>query len=127
MYDCILTLPFPPTINHYYGHTSRGVVYIRKAGKCFREQAIEAVEEQLPGVTLTDRIHCEVVIHPPDHRPRDLDNYMKPLLDALTHSALIEDDKLIDQLSIFRGTPLPRSGCVIVTLNDAGPILQHKP
>ena len=127
MYDLTLTLPFPPTINHYYGRTARGVVYIRKAGKCFREQAIICVEEQLPGVMLDSRIHCEVVLHPPDRRPRDLDNYMKPLLDALTHSQLIEDDKLIDQLAIFRGVPVPRSGCVIVTLNDAGPIFQHKP
>ena len=40
--------------------------------------------------------------YPPDKRRRDLDNIQKALLDALVHADVIEDDSLIDALSIQR-------------------------
>ena len=122
MHDLTLVLPFPPTINSYYGRTSRGVVYIRKAGRAFRLSAMEVIQMQACGICLDYPLHLEVVLYPPDKRKRDLDNYMKPLLDSLTHAGLIEDDSLIDQLSILRGIPQP-SGCCVVTLNEAGPVM----
>ena len=35
---------------------------------------------------------------PPDRRRRDLDNLQKPLLDALQHAGVYEDDSQIDLL-----------------------------
>jgi crossover junction endodeoxyribonuclease RusA len=35
---------------------------------------------------------------PPDHRRRDLDNIQKPVLDALEHAGVYEDDSQIDLL-----------------------------
>ncbi|OYW94649.1 MAG: hypothetical protein B7Z13_04050 [Caulobacterales bacterium 32-67-6] len=44
-----------------------------------------------------------ILASPPDARRRDLDNLFKSVLDSLVHAAVIEDDSLIDALSIVRG------------------------
>src|SRR5690606_9863874 len=42
---------------------------------------------------------------PPDRRRRDLDNIQKPVLDALQHAGVYEDDSQIDLLLTRRRTP----------------------
>ena len=119
-----LFLPFPPTINNYYVKTSRGM-FISQKGRLFRDTTQAEVLKQLGDFEpITDRIHVSVVLYPPDKRKRDLDNYMKPLLDALTHSQLWIDDSIIDQLHIFRGETVtkPKSG-IRLEINLAAPIL----
>lgn len=41
-------------------------------------------------------------IYPPDKRKRDIDNILKCLLDALQDSQLIENDNLINKLSLVK-------------------------
>lgn len=123
--DLTLFLHWPPTINSYYGHTKRGksmVQYITAKGKQFRENIIESVHEQVPGLHIDERMYVEVTLYPPDRRIRDLDNYMKALLDALTHSKLWEDDSLIDQLVIHRGVQTTR-GAVVIEISPAAPLI----
>ena len=115
-------LPFPPTINSYYVKTARGV-YISNKGRKFRAEVLDAVHEQLPNITIDDRMLVEVVLYPPDRKRRDVDNYNKPLLDALTQAGLWEDDSLIDQLFNYRGATT-QSGRVFMRITDAGPLLQ---
>lgn len=115
-------LPFPPTINSYYVKTARGV-YISNKGRRFRAEVAEMINEQLPDLTITDRMLVEIVLYPPDKRKRDVDNYNKPLLDALTQCGLWEDDSLIDQLFNYRGVTT-QSGRVFMRITDAGPLLQ---
>lgn len=116
-----LHLNWPPTVNNYYVKTKRGI-FISKKGREFREGIIAAVNEQASGVFLQDPISCTVILSPPDKRVRDLDNYMKALLDAITHSGLWEDDSLIDQLFIYRGKQ-STSGKVIMRIDAAGPVM----
>jgi crossover junction endodeoxyribonuclease RusA len=120
--DIVLHLPFPPTVNNYYKLTRSGVRYLDKKVRAFREAVLRAVAEQMPGVTLSDPLFMEVYLYPPDKRRRDLDNYMKGLLDALTEAELWTDDSLIDQLHIFRGT-IVKGGSVRVEISEAGPIM----
>ena len=96
-------LPFPPTVNSYYVKTRNGV-FISQKGKGYTKAVSSILREQLPPefTTLDSSIRLTVVLNPPDKRVRDLDNYMKALLDALTLTGIWEDDCLIDQLSIFR-------------------------
>ena len=117
-----LYLPFPPTVNNYYVKTKRGV-FISSKGKLFRQQAAESVLQQLgdPPV-ITERMLVEVVLYPPDMRKRDLDNYMKALLDSLTCCNLWEDDSLVDQLFNYRGAKTP-GGQVFMRITPAGPVL----
>lgn len=117
-----LYLPFPPTVNNYYVKTKRGV-FISMKGKAFRAQVAEAVIEQLPSAYIDDKMLIEVVLYPPDKRRRDVDNYMKALLDSLTECGLWEDDSLVDQLFIYRGE-VHKKGMVFLRITEGGPILK---
>lgn len=117
-------LPWPPTVNSYYGHKPvkrRVIPYIRKAGREYRQAVHEAVVEQVGYLELDEPLLVECILYPPDKRRRDLDNYMKALLDALTHAHVWEDDALVDQLLLYRGRA--GSGKVVVKIGLAGPIL----
>ncbi len=122
MEEIVLFLPFPPTVNSYYSAGHGKVRYVSRAGKLFREDVIEAVNEQCSGIQLDGRLNVEVVLHAPDRRTRDLDNDMTALLDAITHSGLWHDDEQIDQLSIMRGEVV-KSGFSRIEINRAGPIV----
>jgi crossover junction endodeoxyribonuclease RusA len=108
-------------VNSYYAKTKRGV-FISNKGRQFRDKAVDSVIEQLPGVFIDERMLVEVVLFPPDKRIRDVDNYNKSLLDAITHTGLWEDDALIDQLFNYRGKQA-RGGLCLVRITDAGPII----
>lgn len=127
MDNIIIYLPWPPTVNSYYSAGQGKVRYISAKGRVFRDQVAQAIAEQAPGLTLADRLYVEVVLHPPDRRTRDLDNYMKALLDALTHSGLWEDDSQIDQLSILRGVIAPKDGLTRLEIASAGPVIPMEP
>ena len=120
--DVVLYLPFPPTVNSYYKVTMSGQRYLDKRVVGFREQVEKAINEQAPNLHLDERLFMEVYLFPPDRRKRDVDNYMKGLLDALTKAEIWEDDCLIDQLHIYRGE-IVKGGSVRVELAEAGPIL----
>ncbi len=120
--DVILYLPWPPTVNNYYKVARSGHKYLDKSVRAYREAVETAISEQSPGLTITDRIFLEVHLFPPDKRKRDLDNYMKGLLDALTNAGLWEDDSLIDQLCIYRGSKLA-DGLVKIEISAGGPVL----
>ncbi len=100
----------------------RVIPYIKAHGKKFRAAVEREVVEQVGYLNLCDPLYVEVVLYPPDKRRRDLDNYMKPLLDALTHAQVWEDDSLVDQLAIFRGVRVP-SGMCTIKIDLGGPIM----
>ena len=50
-----------------------------------------------------DRLEMRIIWHPPDRRTRDIDNPIKPLLDALTQAGLFKDDSQIRKLHIEFG------------------------
>lgn len=85
-----VTLPYPPTVNHYWGRKGNRY-YIKAAGKAYRldVQAI-ALEHRLraPDGHLAIEVHA----YPPDKRARDLDNLWKALLDSLVHAGVIRSD-----------------------------------
>jgi len=98
--DAPLTLPWPPSINHYWRH-ARGRHYISEQGKQYRD-TVQAIVAAGRSQTLTGRVAVSIVAYPPDRRRRDVDNVLKALLDALTHAGLWLDDEQIDDLRIVR-------------------------
>ena len=106
-----LTLPYPPTVNHYWGQLG-SKKYLGKKGKEFREAVFICVYNARKG-TLNGRLHMEVYLYPPDKRKRDVDNVLKPLLDALEHAGLYENDSQIDKLCITRREVIPQGSCHI--------------
>jgi len=126
--DIELYLPWPPTVNDYYGVRivkKRRIPYIKAKGKLFRGACEQQIAEQVGYLNIGDNLLVEVELYPPDRRRRDLDNYMKPLLDAITHAKVWEDDSQIDQLFIYRGDTV-KQGAVIVKICLAGPVLPFK-
>ena len=117
-----LHLPFPPTINSYYKR-GNNYQYISMKGKKFRAAVEAEVEQQMAGLgvlPLEDRLYVIVVVHMPDKRTRDVDNYMKALLDACTKAGVWIDDEQIDQLIIYRGAQC-YSGAIAMAITDGGP------
>lgn len=110
----VLKLPWPPSINHYYGTTRNGQRFIAKKGQEFRRIVIDACKE-IPDnfETLNDRLQVWIECFPPDRRRRDLDNLKKALLDALTHAGVYTDDCLIDDVRAVR-REVEKPGHVIV-------------
>ena len=114
--NIIINLPWPPTVNSYYSKTKRGV-YISKKGAAFRDACILACKQQMCyGLKLDERLKFTAILYPPDRRCRDLDNYMKALLDSITKAKVWEDDEQIDELAVHRGKQIP-SGKVAVQIS----------
>ena len=121
--NLIVYLPWPPTVNNYYKTNRSGARFLDKSVRKYRAEVNEAIHEQAAGITIDEPVYMEVHLFPPDRRKRDLDNYMKGLLDSLMEAELIEDDSLIDQLCIYRGN-IVKQGYVKVEIADAGPLIQ---
>lgn len=121
--EIVLHLPWPPTVNNYYSHTRYGVRRSKK-GRLYGEAVAESVREQMHRLDIEYKMHVEIFLYPPDKRRRDLDNYMKALLDSCTDCGLWMDDSLIDQLWVYRGS-ITKFGSVIMKINEAGPVMPY--
>lgn len=112
-----ITLPYPPSANHYWHLASiKNSVrkFIGKKGKEFRSKVIETVGEVVP---LESRLEVNIVVSPPDRRKRDLDNTLKPTLDALEAAKVFKDDSQIDLLKVSRGEII-KGGALHITIKE---------
>lgn len=116
MEPLVLYLPFPPTVNHYWSAGHGKSRFVSAKGRMFRLAVQEAIVEQYRD-TFEGRLQVSVLLHPGDRRKRDLDNYMKALLDALTHAGVWLDDEQIDRLVIERGEIKKGGACVVEIMN----------
>lgn len=115
----ILSLPYPPSINHYWRH-NRGRTHISAEGKFYRERILARLlaDPQAPlHGRLEGRLAVTILVSPPDNRRRDLDNVQKALFDALQHAGLYRDDEQIDDIHIMRRCKFP-GGMVMLTIEQ---------
>ena len=110
-----LELPYPPSVNTYWG--------FRGSRRFLTKKAVEfkkAVAEAFNGNTgfVSERLLCSVQLFPPDRRVRDIDNCIKPLLDALVQAGAMADDSQVDYLVVVR-EPVRTGGWCIVELQPA--------
>ena len=110
-----MALPYPPSINDYYGTKPDGTKYIKPKGALFRAEVIALAGPSAPHHPKTTRLSMSVLVNCPDHRERDLDNILKALQDALQHAGVYVKDSQIDALLIRRGEVM-RGGQVHVTM-----------
>jgi crossover junction endodeoxyribonuclease RusA len=101
-----LTLPWPPSANTYYRHVSRGPLagrtLLSEAGRAYRKAVDAVVAQARARKALAVPLEVRIAAFPPDRRKRDLDNLLKSVLDCLEASGVIENDNLIESLSIYR-------------------------
>jgi len=93
-------LPYPPSINHYYIHSSTGVVLGAK-GKSYRRDAALLLH-RFRGACQDKRLAVTINVFPPDKRKRDIDNILKCILDSLEHANVYNNDNQIDMLTVIR-------------------------
>lgn len=113
-----IVLPWPPSMNRYWRSVTqlRGRVLVSEEGRRYRR----LVKANVMAARLTpfgdmDRLDMTVLAYPPDRRNRDLDNLLKPLVDAIMVAGLFPDDSQIDRLEIRR-QPVAKPGRVEVTV-----------
>lgn len=105
-----LALPFPPAVNNITA-VVRGRKITSKRGRQYREAAVSAIHAQYRGAPLAGRLAVTLVLIPPCRRKRDIDNYSKACLDAITAAGVWLDDEQVDQLTIIRGDQARGGGC----------------
>ena len=94
-----LRLPWPPSVNHYYT-IARGRKILSKRGRQYKKDVAFSGAVNFSSLNLIAadaRLEVNIDVYPPDKRKRDLDNLLKPVLDAL-----FPDDSRIDILRIRR-------------------------
>ncbi len=126
MRDYSIVLPWPVTINHYYGDraikTKTGkymtVKYLTARAKAFRAEVCRIVQEfDSSDIKESDRLELTVYAYPPDRRIRDLDDILKSLQDSLQHAGVYTNDSQIDILHVYRAS-VDKPGRVIVSLEE---------
>lgn len=97
----IFTIPFPPSVNTYWGFrgsrrflTSRATVFKQQVAAEFLRSGYEPLGDA--------RLKVEIELYPPDRRIRDIDNVVKSTLDALCQAGIFDDDGQIDVLHVTR-------------------------
>lgn len=110
------SLPFPPSVNHYWESRicgNRIIRFISEKGKAFRKDVIYLVKAQnRQEAPIASKVAVEVILHAPDKRKRDLDNHGgKALLDALTHASVWLDDSLVDKITMQWGDIVKGGSC----------------
>ena len=98
-----LVLPWPPSVNHYFGQ--RGVrKFVTAEGLFFRGEVRRAFMISKHQGFGMSKLSMNIIAYPPDRRRRDLDNIIKITQDSLQKAGAFVDDNQIDHLSIARST-----------------------
>ena len=84
-------LPYPPSVNNYWGRSRFGRVYLKKQAKEYKEKVQELVSGYKP---FTGPLGIQVAVYRP-RKVGDLDNTLKAILDSLK-GLLYVDDKQIE-------------------------------
>ena len=115
----ILTLPWPPSVNSYWRHPTRGALagrhLISQEGRLYRSSVATLTTGMAGAFSASMRLSVSIYAAPPDNRRRDLDNLPKAVLDALTHAQVWPDDSQLDRLLIER-VPVQKGGMIRVEI-----------
>lgn len=97
----ILEVSIPPSVNHLYGKTKRGITYISKKGKDWFEESQWLVKSQLgEWETISGHVSVDVTMYTCVRR--DVDNIGKATLDLLgkNYLRIVADDDQVTDLRI---------------------------
>ena len=104
-----LTLPYPPSVNTYWGFRGSRRFLTKKATE-FKK----AVAEAFTGTGFaTERLQVTIYLYPPDRRKSDIDNRVKSCLDALVQAGFMTDDSQIDYLVVSRESIMAGGMCIV--------------
>jgi len=111
-----LSIPYPPTVNHYWIQTGKRKT-IGAKGIAYRNEVYYAVRTKKPAEPLSGRLSVKINATMPDKRRRDLDNILKAALDGLQNAGIYLDDCQIDALEVRRG-PVQKPGRLKIEISE---------
>ena len=113
-------LMWPPSVNHEWVK-ARGRIILAPKGRTYRAYVAGKILAMrahgvLPKAPLDGDIAMTMERYPPDRRRRDVDNYSKAVLDALTHARLWRDDSQVKRQTVEVCEPRA-GGQVVLTIS----------
>ena len=84
-------------------HVNAGKARFRsKAYVAFCGLVANIVERERITAMGAQRLSVEIWLHAPNKRKVDIDNRVKPILDALQRAGVYDDDEQVDELHVYR-------------------------
>lgn len=114
----MLILPYPPSVNSYWGFKGSHR-YLTTKAKIFKQEVLLAFKNTKHKGFGKERLKVHIVLHAPDKRIRDLDNSIKSLFDAICQAGAFDDDSQIDKITVLRGGVTKGGLCHIFIENIA--------
>jgi len=97
-----IQFPYPPTANNlFFNRPGKGRVKTERYRTWLRAAGNDLLLQRPPKIS--GKVVVSIVVGRPDRRKRDLSNCIKPIEDLLVAHGLIEDDSLVESLSIRWG------------------------
>ena len=111
---------WPPSVNHEW-MKARGRIILTPKGRTYRAYVAGKILAMrahglLPKEVLAGDLAVAMELYPPDRRRRDVDNYSKAVLDALTHARLWRDDSQVKRQTVTVCSPTA-GGQVVLTIS----------
>lgn len=122
-FQLTLELPFPPSVNQYWRNAGRTL--LSEQVRSYHRQAQALIAIQLAGMQprfepFYRPVAVDILLTPPDRRRRDLDNFLKALLDSLTRAKVWTDDCLARDLHVAWDRPRAPGGVVLTIWPQPG-------
>lgn len=115
-----VTMPWPPSTNSIWRNVGKRTL-LSKEARVYRNRARgELLAQGAANTKLEGRLGVEVVLYPHNRQSFDIDNKLKALLDAMTHSRVWLDDSQVDEIRIRRAQERREGGQAVVVIWDLG-------
>lgn len=89
---------FPPSVNMYWRSNGKTRFITPKGIKFTKDMALF-----VKPLMTEKRLKAEIVLHYPNKRKFDIDNFTKGIFDSLVKNGFCHDDEQFDELHIKRG------------------------
>ena len=125
-----LMLPLSPSMNTYW--RTRVIVSKKRGGRAFASTYVSEdgvkYQERIKELALIKkfmfntekRLRIDMVVCMPTRREADIDNRIKPFLDALAVAGVYVNDEQVDVLLVRRG-PIMKGGRIVVSIVEIQP------
>lgn len=99
----------PPSVNHYWIKGKNKTNRLSKRAVHF----VEVMKRFIDPIGYQGPVSVQIEYAAPDNKTRDIDNIVKPCLDALSKGGLILDDSQVDKLVVER-LPVCKGGRIVI-------------
>jgi len=110
-------MPWPPSINDYYGNRRGGGRYLLPHARAFRRSVgwlVSVASDGWGRLPITGPVRVQLQAFPPDRRRYDLDNREKAIFDALEAAGVIKDDSQVVEKAAKKMEPVTGGAYLVI-------------